>query len=131
MMISARSSAYVATFALLSMLVTTGASGQRPGGGSGMRFPSSVAISPDGTVLASTIGGREGSQLHIIDVFNPDPAKDKIVTPNGETNCSNSSPVWSPDGMTLAYTSPAPARKKSLASSRFSFGRRPPVSRSN
>ena len=67
--------------------------GQRVGGGRG---PSGVAISPDGTMLAWT----SGTQLHVSKVA--DPADDKVV---GAAGCSASSPVWSPDGAWLAYTS--------------------------
>ena len=70
-----------------------------------LRAPSSAAISPDATLVAWSIGGREGQQLHITDLANPDPANDKIVSVAGATNCSSSSPVWSPDSQTLAFTS--------------------------
>ena len=73
--------------------------------GARVRTPSSVVISPDATTLAWTLGGREGSQIHLTSVANPDPAKDAIIAPNGATSCSNSSPLWSPDGGTLAYLS--------------------------
>ena len=68
-------------------------------------MPSGVAISPDGAVVAWAVGTREGSQIHLTDVANPDPAKERIVAPNGATNCSNGAPVWSPDSQWLAYTS--------------------------
>jgi len=74
--------------------------------------PALVAISPDGTTLAYTVRGREGSTLHLSAVSDPDPAKDKIVTPNTETACSNSSPVWSPDSQTLAFTSTCTAKEE-------------------
>jgi dipeptidyl aminopeptidase/acylaminoacyl peptidase len=67
--------------------------------------PGSVAISPDGKTLAWTLRQSEGSTLHITEVANPDPAKEKLVTPSGATNCSNGSPIWSPDSETLAFTS--------------------------
>jgi dipeptidyl aminopeptidase/acylaminoacyl peptidase len=70
-----------------------------------LRAPGAVAVTPDGTTLAWTIGSREGAQLHITDLANPDPAKEKIVSIAGFTNCSNSSPVWAPDSKTLAFTS--------------------------
>ena len=45
----------------------------RQSGGARLRAPGQVAISPDGALLAWTIGGREGSALHLTDVANPDP----------------------------------------------------------
>jgi dipeptidyl aminopeptidase/acylaminoacyl peptidase len=77
----------------------------RQSAGARLRAPGQVAISPDGVLLAWTIGGREGQQLHLTEVANPDPAKDKIVSVAGATNCSNAAPVWSPDSQTLAFTS--------------------------
>src|SRR5882672_8079815 len=52
------------------------------------KTPSSAAISPDGTTVAWAVRAREGSQIHLTDVSNPDPAKEKIVgTGLGATNC--------------------------------------------
>ena len=84
----------------------------RTGAAGRLRAPSSVAISPDGTTLAWTIGGREGSALHLTDVANPDPAKDKIVTVAGTANCLNSAPVWAPDSITLAFTSTCTSKEE-------------------
>ena len=69
------------------------------------RMPSSVAISPDGALLAWSIGTKEGVTLHLTTLADPDPAKDKIIAPGSSTNCSNSAPIWSPDSQTLAFTS--------------------------
>jgi len=68
-------------------------------------MPGQVAVSPDGKWLAYTVGGRSGGGLHLLELANPDPAKDKIITPGSETSCANGAPVWSPDGAWLAYTS--------------------------
>ena len=73
--------------------------------GGRLRAPSGVAISPDAALVAWAIGGRGGLELHVTDLANPDPAKDKIVSVAGTTSCSNSMPVWSPDSQTLAFTS--------------------------
>jgi dipeptidyl aminopeptidase/acylaminoacyl peptidase len=73
------------------------------GGGAGA--PGGVALSPDGTTVAWTLRGREGSTLHLTAVADPDPAKEKIVSVNGATACSYGSPVWSPDSATLAFVS--------------------------
>jgi dipeptidyl aminopeptidase/acylaminoacyl peptidase len=67
--------------------------------------PSGAAISPDGTTVAWTLGRGAESTLHLTSVVNPDPAKEQLIAPNGATNCSNASPVWSPDGATLAFIS--------------------------
>ncbi len=77
-----------------------------------MQMPGGVAISPDGTTVAYTIGGREGATLHVMGVANPDPGKDQIIAPNGATNCSNTSPVWSPDSTTLAFSSTCTSKEE-------------------
>jgi dipeptidyl aminopeptidase/acylaminoacyl peptidase len=70
------------------------------------RTPSSAAISPDGTTVAWAVRTREGSQIHLTDVANPDPATEKIVgTGSGATSCGSSEPKWSPDGAWLAFVS--------------------------
>jgi dipeptidyl aminopeptidase/acylaminoacyl peptidase len=68
-------------------------------------MPGGVALSPDGATVAWTLRQREGTTLHLTSVADPDPAKEKLITPNGATNCSNASPIWSPDGATLAFLS--------------------------
>jgi dipeptidyl aminopeptidase/acylaminoacyl peptidase len=70
------------------------------------RTPSSAAISPDGTTVAWAVRARGGSQIHLTDVANPDPAKEKIVgTGSSATSCGSSEPKWSPDGQSLAFVS--------------------------
>jgi len=70
------------------------------------KTPSSAEISPDGTAVAWSVRTREGSQIHLTDVANPDPAKEKIVgTGSSATNCSSAEPKWSPDGQWLAFVS--------------------------
>jgi len=70
------------------------------------KTPSSAAISPDGTTVAWAVRTRGGSQIHLTDVANPDPAKEKIVgTGSSATSCGNSEPKWSPDGQWLAFVS--------------------------
>ena len=73
-------------------------------GGGRLRAPGQIAISPDSTVLAWTLGGRGGSSLNLTDLKDP-AAKEKVVTVAGTSDCSNGAPVWSPDSKTLAFTS--------------------------
>src|SRR5271170_4597231 len=54
------------------------------------RTPIEAAISPDGTTVAWSVRTSEGTQIHLSDVANPDPAKEKIVTTGtGATSCNN------------------------------------------
>jgi dipeptidyl aminopeptidase/acylaminoacyl peptidase len=70
------------------------------------KTPSSAAISPDGATVAWAVRTREGSQIHLTDVANPDPAKERIVgTGSSATSCGSSEPKWSPDGQWLAFVS--------------------------
>jgi dipeptidyl aminopeptidase/acylaminoacyl peptidase len=70
------------------------------------RTPSSVAISPDGATVAWAVRDKAGSQIHLTNVANPDPATEKIVgTGSGAAGCGSSEPKWSPDGQWLAFVS--------------------------
>src|ERR1700736_3651990 len=70
------------------------------------KTPSSSAISPDGTTVAWAVRSPEGSQIHLTDVSNPDPAGEKIVgTGSGASNCGSSERKWSPNGEWLAFVS--------------------------
>ena len=78
--------------------------GQQADGGH-IATPGSVAISPDGSTIAWTLRGKEGSSIPLLTVAHPAPATEKLVTVLGATNCTYSSPFWSPDGQTLAFLS--------------------------
>jgi dipeptidyl aminopeptidase/acylaminoacyl peptidase len=70
--------------------------------------PGGVAISPDATTVAWTLRSRDGATLHLTDVANP--ANDKLIKLEG-AHCSFDTPVWSPNGDTLAFLSNCTADK--------------------
>ncbi|MBB5343910.1 S9 family peptidase [Tunturibacter empetritectus] len=75
------------------------------------KTPSAASISPDGAIVAWSVRTHDGTQIHLSEVANPDPAKEKIVsTGSGATNCSSSDPKWSPDGESLAFVSDCTAK---------------------
>jgi dipeptidyl aminopeptidase/acylaminoacyl peptidase len=65
--------------------------------------PGGVAISPDGTTVAWTLRTHDGTALHLTQVANP--ANDKLIKIEGSTHCADSTPIWSPNGETLAFLS--------------------------
>jgi dipeptidyl aminopeptidase/acylaminoacyl peptidase len=94
--------------ALLAFPAASTAHAQR--GMNGLHAPGNVAISPDGSTLAWTLRSRDGSTLHLLDVAAPTTDK-TIAIPNG-TGCAYSSPIWSPDGATLAFLGACAAESK-------------------
>jgi len=70
------------------------------------RPPMQAAISPDSTTVAWSVRTPQGLQLHLTDIANPDPGRDKIVAPANVSNgCGSAEPVWSPNGDALAFAS--------------------------
>ena len=70
------------------------------------RNPGALALSPDGALLAWTLGSRqEGGQIHLTEVAHPDAEDRTIASPPGATGCRASDPTWSPDGSSLAFLS--------------------------
>jgi dipeptidyl aminopeptidase/acylaminoacyl peptidase len=75
------------------------------------KVPTSAAISPDGATVAWSLRSHGSTQIHLSDVANPDPSKEKTVSPgSGATDCSSSDPKWSPDGESLAFVSDCTAK---------------------
>src|SRR5215472_9362995 len=72
--------------------------------GMSMRGPASVALSPDGSTVAWTLRSADGATLHLLDVSAPTSNETaKTIDIPGGTSCAISSPIWSPDGATLAF----------------------------
>ena len=65
--------------------------------------PGGVAISPDGSTVAWTLRTHDGTNLHLTQVA--DPASTKLIEIPGASHCADSTPIWSPDGETLAFLS--------------------------
>ena len=92
--------------ALLALPAASTAHAQR--GMNGLHAPGNVAISPDGSTVAWTLRSRDGSTLHLTPVAAPAPSNtpsdtDKTIAIPNATSCAYSSPIWSPDGATLAF----------------------------
>ena len=113
-----------------------------------VRTPQTVAISPDGTLLAWTVGDTHSSELHLTgialkdsvqDAAVPKKIGDRILSPDTIGNvtnlkpgrCTAAHPAWSPDGRQLAFLSNCDdsadptATQGSAASSTRSSGRAP------
>jgi dipeptidyl aminopeptidase/acylaminoacyl peptidase len=87
------------------LLATTLRAQQRPA------HPTSVALSPDGALVAWTLTDHDITTLHLSNALHPDVAKEQLITVGSNTECSNESPFWSPDSQTLAFLSTCTAGK--------------------
>ncbi|MBW4040327.1 MAG: S9 family peptidase [Acidobacteria bacterium] len=65
--------------------------------------PGGVSISPDGTAVAWTLAQGGTHTLHVTETATP--AKDKIISGNGRSECPGTSPIWAPDSQTIAFLS--------------------------
>jgi dipeptidyl aminopeptidase/acylaminoacyl peptidase len=65
----------------------------------------SVAISPDGTMLAYGRGGRGGGQLVLAPFSDPSKITRITAAKKEDAQCSDSSPAWAPDSRHLAFLS--------------------------
>ncbi len=105
------SPALLATLFAASLLALRPSAAPAQRGGT-VTAPGSVALSPDGSLLAWTLRAREGATLHLNAVTTPDPGQERLIAPNGATNCSNTAPVWAPDSQTLAFTSTCTSKEE-------------------
>ena len=112
MRIFVRSACLPALAAAVCFFSAASSAAQRADGAERAKMPTGVSISPDASTVAWSVGTREGSQIHLTAVANPDPGKEQIVAPNGTTNCSNTAPMWSPDSLWLAYTSTCTSKEE-------------------
>ncbi len=88
----------------LAALSLTAISGLAQRGTGAYHAPGSVALSPDGATVAWTLRSRDGSTLHLTSVSAPASEEtDKTIAIPNATGCAYSSPLWSPDGATLAF----------------------------
>src|SRR5579875_3291315 len=85
---------------LVCSLPALPASAQR-GGMNGLHMPGNVALSPDGATVAWTLRSRDGSTLHLSTATTS--SDDRTVAVPNASGCAYSSPIWSPDGQTLAF----------------------------
>ncbi len=81
------------------------ASGAASASGQHIRVPGSVALAPDGELVAWTLRGHQDSPaIHLTSVAQTSSAEKLVTLPDG-TDCAYSTPVWSPDSQTLAFLS--------------------------
>lgn len=66
--------------------------------------PTAASISPDGKTVIWSVRNGQNYEVHLSELS--DPSRDQAIRPSAETaSCGSDSPVWSPDGQSLAYAS--------------------------
>ena len=66
------------------------------------KSPTWTALSPNAHTVAWTLRRKEGTQIHLTDIAS---SQDKVLTVGTGEGCSSESPVWSPDGVSVAFLS--------------------------
>ena len=79
-------------------------------GGTNLKYPGNVAVTPDGTMIAYSLRGPNAA-IHLA-AYPANASAEKTVSIPNATSCSYEDPVWSPDSQTLAFTSDCTADKK-------------------
>jgi dipeptidyl aminopeptidase/acylaminoacyl peptidase len=67
------------------------------------KTPDWAAISPDGSTIAWTMKRDEGTQIHLTEIATP--SSERILQVGPRSDCKSETPVWSPDGSSLAFAS--------------------------
>ncbi len=79
------------------------ASGAASANGEKINNFGAVALSPDGSTVAWTLRGKQATAVRLTAVDHSDPGSEKQITVSGASGCEYGSPIWSPDGGTLAF----------------------------
>lgn len=73
------------------------------------RTPVSAAIAPNGKTVAWSVRSGRSEQIHLTEL---ETGNDKLLETGPADGCSSSTPMWSPDGESLAYISDCGAEPK-------------------
>ncbi len=90
--------------ALMPLAFTLSSLSQVPAHGH-VTVPANVAVSPDGALVAWTLRGGQGTAIHLTPTSHGDPTAEKLISVAGSSACAYETPIWSPDGGTLAFLS--------------------------
>ena len=90
--------------ALMPLAFTLSSLSQVPAHGH-VTVPANVAVSPDGALVAWTLRGGQGTAIHLTPTSHGDPTAERLISVAGSSACAYETPIWSPDGGTLAFLS--------------------------